>query len=215
MVQVPEKFQKAFLSEKSGNFFLPASRMMYASFWTPVPPGEEEKDETKFIWTVTALVPGGFDLSALEAEVERLIDEKHKPANAALRAKIKTPFLETAGIRSLASLADDFPICLRLSAKAFDKHGKRRMAPGVVDALGKPVPAEKEPEETYNGRWFRASVNPYAWTHKTGGAGVSLGLVNAQLLWHDDPLAGGKVKAEAEFEAVDEADMAELEGAFE
>lgn len=214
MIEVPEKFQKATYSEKSGNFFIPAARMMYASLWTPAPPGENEDDEKKFVWSVTALIPASFDMKVLEEEVERLIDKEHKPANDTLRKKIKTPFLETAGIRSLASLAEEYPICLRLSAKAYDRNGKRRQAPGVVDIYGKPVPAENEPDEAYNGRWFRASVNPYAWTHKTGGAGVSVGLVNVQLLWNDDPLAGGKIAATSEFEAVDEADLAALEEDF-
>lgn len=215
MPRIPDSFKKAVYFEKSGNFFIPAARMMYASLFTPTPPSQDEDDEKKFIWSVTALIPAGFDLSALEEEVEKLIDREHKPANAKLREKITRPFLETAGIRSLASLADEYPICLRLTAKAYDKNGKRRQAPGVVDMHGKPVSPDREPDETYNGRWFRASVNPYAWTHKTGGEGVSLGLVNAQLLWHDDPLAGGKVAAESEFEAISDEEMADLEGAFE
>lgn len=211
IAKIPDSLRKAVKSERSGNFFTPAVRIKWANFFKLVPPSDEEKDEAKFIWNVTALVPAGFDLSALEAEVERLIAEKIKPANDTLRKKLKLPIIETAGINSLASLADEYPYTLRLSAKGFDKNGKRRQAPGVVDSAGKEIPEADDAEQCYDGRWARISVNPFDWSHPTGGKGVSFGLVNAQLLWHDDPLAGGKVKASSEFEAVGEA-LADMEG---
>lgn len=212
--KVPANLKKASKSEKSGNIFTPAVRIKWANLFTPVPPSEDEKDESKFVWTVTALVPAGFDLKAIEDEVDRLVNDKIKPANETLRRKLKLPVLETAGINSLASLADDYPFCLRLSAKAFDKNGRARQAPGVVDATGKEVTAAMDAEQCYDGRWARVSVNPFNWEHPTGGKGVSLGLVNVQLLWNDDPLAGGKVKASSEFEAVDEGDLADTAEEF-
>lgn len=214
MVNIPDTYKKAFLSQKSGNFFTPALRMMYANVFVPTFPGQNETDEMKKQWQITGLIPAGFDMSELEAHIDELVSKEIKPANEALRKKVKTPILETAGIQSLASLAEDYPYCIRLTAKAFDKQGKRRQAPGVIDSSANPVDESRDPEECYNGRWFRASINPFAWSHKTGGNGVSLGLVNVQLLWHDDPLAGGKVKATSEFEAVDEADMAALDEEF-
>lgn len=214
MPNIPDSMKKAFLSEKSGNFFTPAVRIKWANLFKPVPPSEDEKDEAKFVWNVTALVPAGFDLKALEDEVDRIVREKIKPANETLRRKLKLPILETAGIQSLAAIADEYPYCLRLSAKAFDKNGKRRQAPGVVDASGKEVPESDDADQCYDGRWARISVNPFSWEHPTGGKGVSLGLVNVQLLWNDDPLAGGKVKATSEFEAIDAGDLADLDKEF-
>lgn len=215
MVKIPDSLKKASFSERTGNWFTPAARMMYANVFRPTFPGQDEKDELKKQWQITALIPAGFDLSELEKVVDELIAKEHKPANEALRRKIKTPFIETASIQSLASLADDYPTCLRLSAKAYDKNGKRRQAPGVVDAQSGAVHEADEADATYSGRWFRASVNPYAWTHPTGGKGVSLGLVNVQLLSHDDPLAGGKVKASSEFDAIDDAELADMEESFQ
>jgi hypothetical protein len=214
MVHIPDAMKKATFSEKSGNYFTPASRMMYANVFQPTFPGQDETDEMKKQWQITALIPAGYDLSVLEKAVADLIDKEHKPANEALRRKIKTPILETAAINSLASLAEEYPYCIRLTAKAFDKNGKRRQAPGVVDSRGGDVSEANEADETYNGRWFRASLNPYAWSHPTGGKGVSFGLVNVQLLSHDDPLAGGKVKASNEFDAIDDAELADLEEEF-
>lgn len=214
MVNIPDAMKKATFSERSGNWFTPACRMMYANVFQPAFPGQDETEETKKQWQITGLIPAGYDMSEIEKVVGELIAKEHKPANEALRKKIKTPIIETASIQSLASLAEDYPYCVRLSAKAYDKNGKRRQAPGVVDSRGADVKEENEADETYNGRWFRASVNPYAWSHQTGGKGVSLGLVNVQLLGHDDPLAGGKVKASSEFDAIDDAELADLDKEF-
>jgi hypothetical protein len=214
MPTIPDSLKRASFSEKSGNFFTPAMRMMYADLFKPVSPSDEDTAEEKKVWQITGLIPAGYDLSVLEAEIDRIVNEKIKPANDTLRAKLKLPIRETAGIASLASLADEYPYCLRLNAKAYDKHGKRRQAPGVVDASTGAVSEADEADSTYNGRWFRASVNPFNWEHKTGGKGVSFGLVNVQLLSHDDPLAGGKVKASNEFDAIDDAELADLEEEF-
>lgn len=201
MPNIPESMKKAHISEKSGNIILPAMRMMYASLFTPTLP-QDETDEKRRQWTITGLIPAGTDLSVIEALIEKKVDE-HKPANETLRKKIKTPILETAAINSMASLAEEFPYCVRLNAKEFTKDGKRRMKPDVVDSSGNAIDEGREPEETYNGRWFRGSANAFGWTNQKGGKGVSLGLVNVQLLWHDEALAGGKAKASSDFEPVE------------
>jgi hypothetical protein len=202
MVNIPEKYRKATVNDR-GNLFTPAGRIMYANLFVPSSPDREDNSQSKLQYGLTLLIPAGYDLSEIEKAVDRTIDEKHKPANATLRAKIKRPILETAGIQSLAALAEEYPYCLRLSAKAYDKNGQKRQRPGVVNAKLEIVDEESAPDECYNGRWARCSVREYPWTHKTGGAGVSLGLNNVQLLAHDDPLAGGKARAEDEFEAVE------------
>lgn len=214
MPTIPDSLQAASVSAKSGNLLLPAARMMYANLYTAVLP-QDETDEAKKQWQITALIPAGFDLSVIEAEIEKLIDDKIKPANAALRAKIKLPIGDTAAVASMASLAEEYPHFIRLNAKEFTKDGKRRAKPDVVDSKGQPVEEAREPEETYNGRWFRGSANAFSWKNAKGGVGVSLGLVNVQLLWHDDPLAGGKAKASSDFEAVEGADLDGMDGDFE
>jgi hypothetical protein len=204
MREIADRFKKAVVSEKSGNLFTPAGRIMYGALFKPVLPGQDEKDDSKRQYQVTLLFPAGFDLSAIEAEVDKLIDKEHKPANEALRKKIKTPIIETAGVQSMASLAEEYPYFVRLSSRAFDKNGRANAAPDVVSPSGAKVDEGDDSSECYNGRWARASVRAYPWTHPTGGKGVSLGLVNVQLLYHDDPLAGGKVKGTSEFETVED-----------
>lgn len=208
--KVPDKFKTATVNDR-GTLFLPAGRMIYGSFFVPTSPDREDKSQSKLQWGLTLLVPGGFDLKEVDRIVDEIIDKEHKPANAALRAKIKRPIIETAGVESLAGYADDYPFCFRLAAKAFDKNGQPRQRPGVIDARNQPITEDRAPEECYDGRWCRVSVRAYPWSHPTGGKGVSLGLGNVQLLWNDDPLARGNVRAENEFEAVEIDDF----GAFE
>lgn len=204
---------KAVKSEKSGNIIV-LGRMMYASFYTPVRPSKSETNEKKFQYGTTLLIPAGFDLTALRDEVKGIF-EGNVPEAKRATTKWKDPLKSTADEAALAQYADEYPWLIRPNSKAWQKDGKPRPAPEVVDAAKNVVPADREAEETYNGRWCRLSLNPYWYPAGDGPAGVSPGLVNVQLLWHDDPLAGGKVKAASDFEEVDAGDLAELEGSFE
>ena len=211
--KIPAKMKAAALSEASGNVLV-VGRMVYASLYTATRPSKSETDPKRFHYANTLLVPDGFDLTVLEAEVQRLFEENVPEAKRS-KTKWRNPIMKTAEAQSLASLADEYPTMLRANSKAFQKDGKPRPAPGVVDAKGQPVPANAEADETYNGRWCRTSFNPYWYAGNDGLPGVSLGLVNVQLLWHDDPMAGGKVNASAEFEAVDGVDLEDMAAEFE
>lgn len=213
MPNIPASFKKALKSEK-GNLFTPVGRIFYANLFKPSSPDREDKSESKLQYGLTLLLPADSDLTAIEKEVDDLINGEFKPANSTMRNRIKTPLIETAGVQSLAALAEDYPFCIRLSQKAYDGNGQARQKPGVVDKNRNPVVEDDAADECYNGRWARCSVRAYPWKHKTGGNGVSLGLVNVQLLWHDEPLAGSKIKAQDEFEAVD-IDDDEMAEAYE
>ena len=195
-----DNFMKAFKSPKSGNIIMPKMRMMYANLITPGFPSKNEKDPKKKQWSVTGLIPAGADLSVLREEIDAVVAANLTPAQRE-KTKLKLPIGDTASDSSLAIYADDFPHFIRTNTKCFDRQGKPRPAPEVVSgSTGKPVLEADEPDELYNGRWFRPSLNPYL--YDVENKGVSLGLVNVQLLQHDEPLAGGKVKADREFEPV-------------
>ncbi|MER9685876.1 DUF2815 family protein [Mesorhizobium sp. M0139] len=187
--------------------------MVYASLFTATRPSKSETDPKRFQYANTVLVPAGADISALEDEIDRIFKENVPEAKRAT-TKWKRPILLTADQGTLAGYADDYPITLRANSKAFQKDGKPRPAPDVIDNAGNPVDKADEPQQTYNGRWCRMSLNPYWYPANDGQPGVSLGLVNVQLLYHDDPLAGGKVKASSDFEAIADADMADLDKEF-
>lgn len=201
---------KAFKSEKSGNIITCQLRMMYANLITPGFPSKTERNEKKKQWAVTGLIPEGADIDVLRKAVDSVIGDNLTPAQRE-KTKVKIPIYKTAEDSSLAIYADDFPYFIRTNTKCFDRQGKPRPAPEVIRPNGKAIAETDEPDELYNGRWFRASLNPYWYDNENKG--VSLGLVNIQLLKHDEPLAGGKVAAERDFEPVEGLEDLEEEGA--
>lgn len=83
------------------------------------------------------------------------------------------------------------------------KCGKYR--PGVVDANLQPIMDESE---FYPGCWARAVITLYAWEYMNK-CGISINVRNIQKLRDDEPLVS-RVKAEDEFEAVEEPAAADL-----
>lgn len=210
MPNIPDSMKKAAKSEASGNILI-VGRLMYASFFTAVPPSRNERDPKKFQYGATLLIPAEFDTSVLEAEINAVAAANLTPAQQKT-TKWKNPLLKTADTGSTALYADEYPTLIRPNAKQFErKSGKERAKPQVIDGQKNPVAAEHEAELCYNGKWARLSIQPYWYPGEDGKPGVGLGLVNAQLLWNDDPLAGGRAKAANEFEAVDDMELAGIE----
>jgi hypothetical protein len=67
--------------------------------------------------------------------------------------------------------------------------------PGVVDENLDPI---MEADELYSGAWYRASINVWAWSHPTGGNGVSISLNNVMKIRDDERYDGG-TNAETDF----------------
>lgn len=67
--------------------------------------------------------------------------------------------------------------------------------PGVVDENLDPI---MEGDELYSGAWYRASVNAWAWEHRTGGRGASISLNNVMKIRDDERYDGG-TSAEEDF----------------
>lgn len=217
--KIPAALRKAAYVESSGNIMMPAMRLMYGSFFTPVKPSKKETDPKKRHWTGTGLIPAGFDISVLNKAIddilaENLTEAKRKPLSDG-SLPYNHPVLNTAKKNSFAEYADEYPFHIKANTKEFTRDGKKRPAPQVLDPKGNDVTEEMEPDAVYNGRWFRMTVQPFWYPASEGKAGVSLGLVNVQLLYNDDPLAGGKAKASQEFSVVEideeEDEMAEIE----
>jgi len=194
------KLKKAFISGNSGNIVTCMARMMYANVVTPGYPSKNERRPEKKQWQIQLLIPEGADIKVLRDKVEEVASDNLTKAQKAGNAKWKNPIKDTAAQATFAGFAEDYPVVISANAKCFQKDGKPRPAPDVVLSNSKPMPAVDEAEECYNGRWCRVSLNPYWYDNEN--IGVSLGLVNVQLLANDDPLAGGKVSADREFEAV-------------
>lgn len=184
---------------ESGNLLTPKGRMLYPHLFKPNLP-QNEKDPEKARYQVTLLIPKGSDIAALRAAVEEVIDE-NVPAKARSTTKLKLPFLKTEDQPRFAELAEDYPLMLRLNAKYKPDVRTPRNDRSVTEA--------EEADEVYGGRWARVSCRPFFYD-TNGNKGVSFGLQNVQLLDHDDPLAGGRVRGEAEFEPVDSDSLADM-----
>lgn len=87
---------------------------------------------------------------------------------------------------------EEWANCIVFSASA-----KKEYRPGIVDADLQPV---IDPSELYSGMYCRVSLRPYAWSHPTGGNGVSFGLANVQKTKDGEKFSGG-IAAESEFSA--------------
>lgn len=72
--------------------------------------------------------------------------------------------------------------------------------PGVVDQSLNPI---LDSTELYSGAYARVSINAFPFNTQ-GNKGVSFGLNNVQKLADGEPLGGVSVKAEDEFEVVDD-----------
>ena len=73
--------------------------------------------------------------------------------------------------------------------------------PGVVDRRRVPI---TDPLTVYSGCYVRASLNIYPF-NTNGNRGIAAGLNNVQL-WCDGEPLNGRVRAEDEFDALDDAD---------
>lgn len=181
------KLNEAYETAK-GNYYTPKGRIVYPDLFKPtLPPGE--KDESKARFQATLLIPEAADIDVLRQAVEDVIAENVIEAK---RKKVKRPFLDVADSDSLGEFADEFPVMIRCAS---------RYAPDVVTPNAQRTYKEDEAaDEVYGGRWARFTVRVFFWEHKTGGLGVSLGLQNVQMLDHDDPIAGGRVRGTDEFD---------------
>lgn len=76
--------------------------------------------------------------------------------------------------------------------------------PGLVDKNLKPI---MDPNEIYSGAYYRASIRCFAWSHPTGGNGVSIALDNV-MKTKDGEAFSGRSKAEDDFASFASADSA-------
>lgn len=178
---------------KSGNIILPRGRLMYPFFFKPTLP-QGETDQEKARYQCSVIFPSTADLSVLLKEVDAKAADAFG-ADFKTKFKVKKPFLKTEDYPKMGDLVAAFPVFVRCNSK--DRPQVVRADMSNVD--------ESQAEEVYPGRWALVSVRPYAYDHKTGGKGISLGLQNVQLLDHDERLAGARPQAQDEFEAIDGA----------
>jgi hypothetical protein len=126
----------------------------------------------------------------LQKAVEQAIDTKW---GADRPKKLRLPFLTTADMENVPDGYEDDMIIIRTSST---------QAPGVVDRQMQPILSE---QDIYPGCYVRAAVHAYAWEHKTGGKGVSIGLDHVQFV-KDGEAFTKRVKATDVFDEIEDED---------
>jgi hypothetical protein len=119
-------------------------------------------------------------------ELKAVCDAKATEKFGQLPKKIKNPWKD-------GDEEDDRPEW----AGAWVINAKAKSRPGVVMKNLKPV---MDDELLYSGAQYRASISEWAWTHPTGGKGVSLNLDNVMWVGHGDRF-DNRAAAEDDFSA--------------
>jgi hypothetical protein len=130
------------------------------------------------------------EFKRLEQMVEAAIEAKWGKDRP---RKLKTPFLTTEDFDKVPDGYEDDMIIVRTSST---------IQPGVVDRHAQPILDEGD---IYAGCYIRAAVHAYAWSHKTGGNGVSIGLDHIQFV-RDGEAFTKRTKASDVFDALDDSD---------
>jgi hypothetical protein len=105
-------------------------------------------------------------------------------------------------------------VCLREGSDMEEKEGydentmfvvaKSEDPVPVVDGQVVAIPHEKIKSTCYGGCFVNVTIRLYAWSHPTGGNGVSAGLGAVQFVKDGPSFGAGRVNPEEEFEKVEE-----------
>lgn len=152
-------------------------------------PQTQKNDDgtTRKEYSLVAIFPAGADLTAFANDRVRILEaefgaKENWPEN--LRSpfrKCKEKWKVVDGKQVIPEGYEEGDACW-MTFKATEKH-----RPGLVDQNMQDI---IEPKDFYPGCYARASVNLYYYSHKKGGKGVSVGLLNVQKTRDGKPLGG-------------------------
>lgn len=169
----------------------PEFRAAFAQVFQPKGIKGDKNSKEKF--SVTMLYAKGADLSKLKAAARQVaVDKWGEEGLKKIGSKLKLPFKDQTENAERYAGFEEGAVYMQASSDT---------KPGCVDAKVQDI---IDPEDFYSGCYARATVQPYAWEHPTGGKGVSFGLLNIQKLRDGERLGGGRSKASDDFEAVGE-----------
>lgn len=159
----------------------------------------KENDDGSKRYEVVTLLPPDTDLKPILAALEKVAVETWGADRAAWPRKARKPedVIVPATEKKYAGYDPGWHY-ISAAMPAFDKKGKPRDRPQVLNALRDEVTDEKE---IYPGRWAKVAVRPYYFKNKSEG--VTFALIAVQLLKHDTRLAGVNAKTLFDDEAED------------
>jgi hypothetical protein len=167
-------------------------RGSFASLATPSLP-HGETDQSKLRYQITIALPKADPFwKEVGAEIKAVATEKWGKIPATLKRPVKD---------GDAIVDDDGELKYPEFEGCYTLQVSSKRKPDVADAQLNPV---IEADALYSGAWYRVTCRAYAWSHPTGGKGVSFALETVQKVKDDEPLGGSGGKAEDDF-----ADFAE------
>ena len=135
------------------------------------------------------------EFKRLQAAVEEAIEEKWGSDRP---KKLKLPFLTTEDFDKVPDGYTDDMIIVRTNTT---------IQPGVVDRRNQPILDE---EDIYPGCYVDAAVHAYAWEHRTGGKGVSIGLDHIRFRKDGEPFRKNSKPTDVFDELPDDEDDDEI-----
>lgn len=152
-------------------------------------PNKRDPDAKKK-YEISLLIPPGFSISLLKKDVQKVIDEKW---GEKVPGRLKMPFSDAGDYKYDGYEAG----WTRIRATSIVK-------PTVLDGLdGNAKITDDDDPAIYPGRWALATLKAFAYVTDEN-KGVSFGLNNLKLMYHDEKLGGGRTSAEDEFGVDDE-----------
>ena len=186
---MPTDYKVCRLSKSgNGNILTPKGRMSFVTLLEP----RQAKGSDKKKFSISLLIPADADISLLK---KAAADAAKAEFGDKLPPKLKSPFLkaeEQISEKTGQLWAGYEPGMIVIRATALTR-------PGIVHPNGAALAEGDIAKEAYSGRWACVSLRAFAYS-VDGNKGISFGLQNIQLLDHDEPLGGGRVAAEDEFE---------------
>lgn len=159
-----------------------------ASFAFVLRPQKPKKPDEKTKYGLSILFKKGEDLTDLKNEVRRVALEKFPDPTT--RPKLNLPFRDQGEMKYPGY--EPGAIFIRAS---------NEKKPELIDAKKKPITEDKD---FYSGCYVRAHIHAFYYFH-SGRHGISFGLDSVQKARDGEPL-GGRPRAEAVFDAIDDTD---------
>lgn len=191
LATIDAKLLTARPAKEGKNILSPIARMSFPNLFT-ARAGKNAKEGDKKKFGVTLLIPPQCDISLLkEAAKDAIIAEWGSKWQD---MKLRSPFIKAETI-NYEGYEKGWTV-IRASCLS-----KPRVVITENDAFTRLD--EENPEVVYPGRWCTVSLNTFTF-NINGNKGVSFGLNNVMVLYHEESL-GGRMKPEDEFEGFDGA----------
>lgn len=192
LATIPKELLAARPAKEGKNVLSPICRLSFPNLFTAKAIGKNPKPEAKKKFSVSLLISPTCDISLLKKMASEAATAEW--GDKVRDIKLNSPFLKAEEHKYEGYL----PGWTLLRPSAESKPTVVELKSGALIRI-----TDDDPEMVYPGRWATVSLNCFAYD-VNGNKGIAFGLNNVMLLNHDDSL-GGRMKAEDEFEAPEDA----------